>query len=445
MTSRIPLLAVAFALLAGACSASSSTTATTTPPEAPATTAAATATVVPSTLAPTPTTPTTLSPTVALPAEADSFGYRIEFDAVVSERGSTDILYSSLIDGVIVADSDAFESREWFGPQLVREEAYVVIGNGGWVKEDRKPWRELDAIDVLGIKSSTVTPTDFAAVYDVVNELEWQVRPYDGGVARVYRLPSDRADDLGVWLPDIVSQDLFGVEEYELELWIDAESEYVVLMDLQARGPESMLSDGAITESGGGDLELAVVYEFFDINSTQTTAPSAPTIVPSDAPDGFYLFEADEFGFSLNAPLDWTLFPPESFDGYEIPFAAAPSIDVPNDSYFSVAIEDLSDSQGLRVAEYAELNLRFITPFDGEVEIVTSEQVDFSGMPGWLTVANIAGPDESFTVRTVTVIDSSLGYSIEFYSWDDWYEVDIEAAQEMFDSFELFDPAGSST
>ena len=398
-----------------------------------------------STAAPTPTTTTTLSPTVALPAEAASFSYRIAFDAVVRERGSTDILFSSLIDGSIVADSDVFDSREWFGPQLVREEAYVVIGNSGWVKEDRKPWRELAAIDVLGIQSSTVTPSDFAGVYDVVNELEWQVRPHEGGAARVYQMPSDRADDLGFWLPDVVSQDLLAVEEYQLELWIDAETEYVVRMDLEARGPESMLSDGAVTESGGGDLELTVVYEFSDINAAQAAAPSAPTIVPSDAPDGFYLFEEEEFGFSLNAPLGWTLFPAESFDGYEIPFSAAPSIDVPNDSYFSVAIEDLSDSQGLRVAEYAELNLRFITPFDGDVELVTSEQIDFSGLPGWLIVANIEGPDESFTVRTVTLIDGSLGYSIEFYSWDGWYEVDIDTAQEMFDSFELFDPTGSST
>lgn len=443
MNSRISIVAIALALFLAACSGTASQTTTTTATSPPSTEPApSTTTIAPTT---TSTTTTTLKPTVALPVHADAFGYRIEFDATVRQPGSTDIQYSSVAEGEIVGDTDSFTSKEFFGTQVVRDASYVVINNEGWVKEDRKPWRALGPADVLSIKSATITPTDFSGLYGMANTLPWEVEAFAGRSARVYEFPADRAGDLEAWLPDFISRDLVGVEEYSMKVWIDAESEYLLRVQLDASGPETMLADGAITESGEGDLDLEIVYEFMDINDSSMATPTAPDLSTPDAPDGFYVFESNEFGFRLNSPLEWTLFPAESFDGYEIPYAAAPSIDVPNDSYFSISIEDLSGSQGLRVDEYAELTLRFITPFNSEVTTLTSEAAEVVGLPGWLTVAEVDSPDEAFTVRTLTVIDGSLGYSLEFYSWDDWYEIDLEDALEIFESFELFDPGETST
>ncbi len=421
-----------------ACTGGGSPT-TTAPPAPTSTSSVTTSTTV------APTTTTTLPATVSVPGAAEGFGYRIQYEATVREAGSTDINLVSVTEGVLVDETDRFNTTTWFGDQLVEQVEIVVVGSEGWSKADRKPWLELTAIDVVSVDEATVRPEDFAPLYEILNDTEWTTSSHDGGTVRIYQLPTERAGELAGWLPDPISRDLAGVESYRGEVWLDVQSDYVVRFELEATGPESMLASGGFTEQGAGDLTLSLVYEFDDVNAPSLVRAAPPEVEEHDAPDGYYSFESDQFGFRLNAPLDWTLFPAESFDGFEVPFSAAPPLEVPNDSLFTVSIEDLASSQGLRVEDYAELNLRFITPFEGEVtEVRRSEPTELAGLPGWLTEADVEGPDESFTVRTITLIDGARGYSLEFYGWDGWFETDLVAAEVMFGSFELFDPTDSS-
>lgn len=426
-------VAVAFALAITACGASDTAETTTTVTAPPTTTSTGAETTTTTTM---PPVPTTLSQVVRAPSQPDTYKFLVVVDAVVSEPGATDVDVTLTSEGEYVNESLHYVDEGWAGGFLFSDAEYVVIDDEGWERSSSKPWVEMDALGRIGVATSLpLTDRPRNRLYSELSEREWVVEERGSYTVRHYAWDVEDPDDLKDWF-GIWMSDLEGSTATEIDVWIDVDTEALIGAEVRLSGNEALMP-GFAEDGATIDLVMSMEFSFLGADLAQIEEPDTT----NSAPEGQFLFERDQFGFRILLPIDWDVLPgDETFEGFAIALNATPDSVI--DQWVYVTVEDLTGTAGLRVDEYADVNVDF-AGFDAEDwETYVSEATTVGEFPAWLTQTDFTGGVVPYTVRMISVIDGNFGYVLEFYGYDG--DFDRELADSIFETFEIYERDDSS-
>jgi hypothetical protein len=395
-------------------------------------------TVSPMKTLPPPTASTTLSQVVRAPSPPETFHFVVSDHAVISEPGATNVEMSITVEGESVEERLAYSTESWFGGRLHNDTENVIIDDEAWERSSPKPWFELDGFERISVKSDlplTDHPRD--QLYSELSERDWQIEERGGVTVRHYSWevedPGELGDWFGTWMTgfdDAISA--------QIDVYIDAESNDLIGAEVSMSGGASFFS--GFTEEGT-TVDRVLSMEFTSIGADLAEI-EPPNILVSDTPEGFFLFEKDDFGFRLLLPLDWyVLTTDDGFESFAVPLTATPESAL--DQWVYVTVEDLTGTHGLRVEEYADLNIDSVGYDSDGWSTHVSEATSVGDLPAWLTETNFTSALDDYTVRMISIIDDNRGYILEFHGYNG--DFDRAAAEEIFETFELYEPDASSS
>lgn len=426
-------VAVALALGLTACGASDTTETTTAAVAAPATTtsmAAQTTTTV-------PPVPTTLSQVVRAPRPPDAYKFLTAIEAVISEPGATDVDVAVTTEGEYVNESLHFFDEGWAGGFQFADAEYIIIDNEGWERSSSKPWVALDTFERIGVLADLpLSDRPRNRLYAELSDRDWVVEERGAYTVRHYTWSVEDAGELTDWFGAWMS-DLGGSTTTEIDVWVDAETDDLIGAKVHLSGSEDLMP-GFTDAEAEIDMVLTMEFSFLHADLAQIEAPDTS----NSAPEGQFLFERDQFGFRIFLPIDWDVLPgDETFEGYALALNATP--DSTKDQWVYVTVEDLTGTAGLRVDEYADVNVDF-AGFDAEDwETHVSEETSVGDIPAWLTETDFTGGNDTYTVRMISVINGNIGYVLEFYGFGADFDADL--ADLIFKTFEIYERDDSSS
>lgn len=188
-------------------------------------------------------------PGAALPF--DSFHYVVDFEFVIDEpNGDEQTAISGRVEGDYVApDSHSFVNRFEFGGVGGSQEI-VLIDDDAWYRQGGGAWRATTASDpdVAGAIDLTSADPDFLydpefaqniAVLDSVSET------LSGVQTRRYHIPKEAVNTLGKLLGEEFLNNLNGLQDFEMTVWLEEESGALVKAELSATGTPDLFGGSA--------------------------------------------------------------------------------------------------------------------------------------------------------------------------------------------------------
>ena len=219
--------------------------------------------------------PTATSEPTRVPAAAspfDSFHYTVDLSFTVSEPGEAEEAVVSQVEGDFVApDSHAFSATYNFAGLSVSE-AVVLIGEEAWFREGSGDWRATNRSDpdVQGAIDLTSADPDFlqaASSRRGLGALDSEPQTINGVETRRYHIPKEAVNALDDLLGEEFVEDAAGIEELEMTVWLEQETDALVRAELTVTASAELFGTEAPFELTSGDtMYITMVIDISQIN-----------------------------------------------------------------------------------------------------------------------------------------------------------------------------------
>jgi len=226
-----------------------------------------------------PTTPEATEPeptdTSAGLIPFDSVHYVVDLEITIAQPGEAEETFiSGQVEGDYVApDSHAFTNTFEFGG-LSGTEEIVIIGDDAWIREGQGDWTATsrlaseiaDTIDLTSADPGFLSATDLA---EGISALDSEAESINGVQTRRYHIPREAIETLSEILGEDFLADTAGLEDFEMTVWLDEETDGLVRAELTATASPDIFGDDA----GFNLAENATVTISMTIDVTQINDP----------------------------------------------------------------------------------------------------------------------------------------------------------------------------
>lgn len=226
--------------------------------------------------------PTTPEATEPEPTESaglipfDSLHYVVDLEITIAQPGEADETFiSGQIEGDYVApDSHAFSNTFEFGG-LSGTEEIVIIGDDAWIREGQGDWTAtsrlapeiVNTLDLTSADPGFLSATDLA---EGISALDSEPDSVNGVQTRRYQIPKEAIETLSEILGEDFLADTAGLEDFEMTVWLDEETDGLVRAELTATASPDIFGDDA----GFNLAEDATVTISMTIDVTQINDPA---------------------------------------------------------------------------------------------------------------------------------------------------------------------------
>ncbi len=208
-------------------------------------------------------------------APFDSFHYTVDLGFTVTEPGQQEETFiSGQVEGDFVGpDSHAFSSSFAFGGLSGTQEV-VIIGDDAWIKEAGGDWRKATRADsaVADAIDLTSADPDFLQdpeISDALAALDSEPETINGVDTLRYHIPKSALPALTSLLGEDFLQDVSGLKEFEMTVWLEEETRALVRADLTASAtPELLGQDAPFDISPDSTLTVTMLINLTQINDS---------------------------------------------------------------------------------------------------------------------------------------------------------------------------------
>jgi hypothetical protein len=203
----------------------------------------------------------------------DSFHYTVELSFRIDQPAEGESTFiSGLIEGDYAGpDSHAFESTFEFAGISGTEEV-VIIGDDAWYREGAGQWRETTASDpdVQNAVELTSADPDFLQDPELAEGLEGidsEEEEINSVTTRRYHISRDAVAALADLLGEEFVADAAGLEDFEMTVWLDEETDGLVRAEISATaGPEIFSDDTGLDVEPGSTVIVEMLIDVTRIN-----------------------------------------------------------------------------------------------------------------------------------------------------------------------------------
>jgi hypothetical protein len=221
------------------------------------------------------TEPTEADPTPEPGAESafDSFHYTVDLAFTVAEPGEgEESLVSGLVEGDFVApDSHSFSTTFGFAGLSATQEL-VIIGDSAWMREGSGDWVDTsasdpDVLDALDLTSADPTFFQDSEFAEDLARLDSEPDTINGVETRRYFISREAIETLAALLGDDFLGDTSGIEEFEMTVWLEEETDALVRAELTATASPDLLAEGApFALSPDAEVTISMMIDVTQIN-----------------------------------------------------------------------------------------------------------------------------------------------------------------------------------
>lgn len=174
----------------------------------------------------------------------DSFHYTVEIGfSVDGEDGGIGVN----IEGDYVSpDSHSYEQTFSFGG-ITGSESAIIIGDDAWSREGQSDWEE-SSLSLLDTDLTSADPEFFSdpEFIDDIAVLDSEDDEVDGREARRYEFSLDDLDTIVELLGEEFLEDMEGVEDLSMVVWVDKEESALLGAELTATTTAAALGDSGL-------------------------------------------------------------------------------------------------------------------------------------------------------------------------------------------------------
>ena len=211
--------------------------------------------------------------TTGASAAFDSFHYTVTLDFQVNDPAQPE---SSLINGnvegdFVAPDSHAFTSQfDFFG--LSFSEEAVIIGDDAWYRESDGDWRATTRDDADVQNALSLTSADPGFLQDPefssnLSGLDSESDTINGVETRRYHIPKEAIEALSQLLGESFLQDAAGLQDFEMTVWLEKETDSLVRAELTATAsPEVFGGDAPFDLSPEATVSIHMTINVTRIN-----------------------------------------------------------------------------------------------------------------------------------------------------------------------------------
>jgi len=216
--------------------------------------------------------PTATSEPTRVPAAAspfDSFHYTVDLSFTVSEPGEAEEAAVQVEGDFVAPDSHAFSATYNFAGLSVSE-AVVLIGEEAWFREGSGDWRATNRSDpdVQGAIDLTSADPDFlqaASSRRGLGALDSEPQTINGVETRRYHIPKEAVNALDDLLGEEFVEDAAGIEELEMTVWLEQETDALVRAELTATASAEFFGT-EVELTSGATMSFTMVIDISQIN-----------------------------------------------------------------------------------------------------------------------------------------------------------------------------------
>ena len=206
-------------------------------------------------------------------APFDSFHYTVDLEMNVTQPGEEEQSFiSGQVEGDFVApDSHAFSTTFEFAGLSGTQEA-VIIGDDAWIREGEGDWLATTASDPNIQDALSLTSADPEFLQDQqfaedLAALDSEEETRNGVQTRRYHIPKESVETLVDLLGEGFLQDAAGLEEFEMTVWLEEETDMLVRAELTATAsPELFGEEAGLSLAEGGSVTISMVVDVSQIN-----------------------------------------------------------------------------------------------------------------------------------------------------------------------------------
>lgn len=216
-----------------------------------------------------------VTPEPAAESPFDSFHYTVDLAFTVTDpsEGEDDLITGRVEGDFVAPDSHAFSTTfEFIGLSTTQD--LVVIGDDAWMREGSGDWTELDRSDsevqgALGLTSADPGFLQDPEFAEDLAHLDSETETINGVETRRYSISKDDVEALADLLGEDFLADTSGIEELEMNVWLEEETNALVRAELTATASPELLADGAPFElSPDAEVTISMVIDVTQINDS---------------------------------------------------------------------------------------------------------------------------------------------------------------------------------
>ena len=203
----------------------------------------------------------------------DSLHYVVDLEITIAQPGEAEETFiSGQVEGDYVApDSHAFTNTFEFGG-LSGTEEIVIIGDDAWIREGQGDWTATsrlaseiaDTIDLTSADPGFLSATDLA---EGIGALDSEPDSINGVQTRRYHIPKEAVQTLSEILGEDFLADTAGLEDFEMTVWLDEETDGLVRAELTATAsPDIFGGDAGFNLAEDATVTISMTIDVTQIN-----------------------------------------------------------------------------------------------------------------------------------------------------------------------------------
>lgn len=203
----------------------------------------------------------------------ESYHYVVDVSFSVEEPGEeTSELITVEVEGDYVGpDSHAYANSFAFAGisasqevVIIGDDAWIRLGGGDWSVTSRADPDVLDSIDLTSADPEFLQDAEFAADFAA---LDSEREERNGVQTRKYFIPREAVETLVDILGEGFLEDAGGLQEFEMTVWLEDETDALVRAELQAVASPELLGDEAgFAVSSDATINLSMLIDVTQIN-----------------------------------------------------------------------------------------------------------------------------------------------------------------------------------
>ena len=214
----------------------------------------------------------TPEPPAGKPVAFESFHYTVDLEVTIGEGDDSEPFISGRVEGDFVAPgSHAFSNTFAFAGLSTTQEV-VIIDDQAWIRGGSGDWRETtvfdpDVLDAIGLTSADPEFLQDQQFADDIAILDSEPETINGVETRRYHIPKDAVQALVDLLGDDFLEDAAGLEEFEMTVWLEEETDTLVRAELTASvAPELLGEDSGLSLADSGPVTISMLIDVTQID-----------------------------------------------------------------------------------------------------------------------------------------------------------------------------------
>lgn len=217
----------------------------------------------------------TATPGIALEQAFDSYHYTVEVGFTVAEPGDepSELITVNVEGDYAGPDSHSFTNSFSFAGISATQDV-VIIGDDAWLRDSGGDWTATTASDPDVLDSIDLTSADPTFLQDQsfasdLSSLDSTSEERNGVQTRKYFIPREAVAALSDLLGEDFLGDAGGLQEFEMTVWLEEDSDALVRAELAAvASPELLGTDPGFAISPDAVLNLTMLIDVTQINDS---------------------------------------------------------------------------------------------------------------------------------------------------------------------------------